>query len=329
MPVIAGGSMSWADEVGTTYQIWAPWVRADLSRSLSSRGEGQLSDSTGRLRNHGCFSKSGPAQDPARAREHAQMREQVEVLADSISQLEGIRWGLRGMVRQAILGLYDALLGVLGGAAAAGQFRDMLVGIADARLHCDDNALYDDSTPRPPEVKSNAVPEEVAARGLGPAGHVSLASSLWRKCVPPRLRAVYRRHARTFRGEHPRHQGPREAALRRMFESVHKVTKGVEPTAGRVSAAAFLTPKSTEKCRLLLNAPSINACDDRPQPRMRLPALSSIFSRFAREQPGGLYMCQLNLTNAYWSIKLPKRWRRIFVIRVGGRRWRFTRLPFG
>mmetsp|Transcript_72461 Transcript_72461/g.121447 ORF Transcript_72461/g.121447 Transcript_72461/m.121447 type:complete len:231 (+) Transcript_72461:108-800(+) len=39
-------------------------------------------------------------------------------------------------------------------------------------------------------------------------------------------------------------------------------------------------------------------------------------------------MCELDPTNAYWSIKLPRRWHRTFVVRGGQRRWRFTRLPF-
>ena len=99
---------------------------------------------------------------------------QFEVLADRISELEGIRWGRRGMVRAAILGLYDTLLDVVGGARAAGQFWNVLVGIADAGLHREDDALYDDSTPRPPEAKSTAVPEEVALRGLGSEG-----ASIW------------------------------------------------------------------------------------------------------------------------------------------------------
>ena len=66
-----------------------------------------------------------------------------------------------------------------------------------------------------------------------------------------------------------------------------------------------------------------------PPPRVRLPALSSILSRFESRPPGPLYMCKLDLTNAYWSIKLPKRWRRTFVVREGQLRWPFTRLPFG
>ena len=40
-------------------------------------------------------------------------------------------------------------------------------------------------------------------------------------------------------------------------------------------------------------------------------------------------MAKIDLTNAYWSIKLPRRWRRTFVVQSGTGRWRFTRLPFG
>ena len=40
-------------------------------------------------------------------------------------------------------------------------------------------------------------------------------------------------------------------------------------------------------------------------------------------------MCKFDLANAYGSIRLPQHWRRVFVIRAGAKRWRFTRLPLG
>ena len=169
---------------------------------------------------------------------------------------------------------------MVGGAAMAGLFRDVVEGVADAGIHSEDDALCDDSTPRPPEAKSNAVPEEVAVRGLGPAGRVNLADSLWHKFVPSGLRAVYKRHARASREEHPQRRGPREAAVCRMFESLHKVTKGVKPTAGRVSATAFLRPKSAER-RLVRIATSIIVCDDcpplPPYPPSPLPPFLSVY----------------------------------------------------
>ena len=54
-------------------------------------------------------------------------------------------------------------------------------------------------------------------------------------------------------------------------------------------------------------------------------ALMDMFHEL-RNIPGGKDSA---VTNAYWSIKLPRRWRRTFVVKAGWRRWRFTRLPFG
>ena len=224
------------------------------------------------------------------------------------------------MVRTALVDMYLALLNIDGGAAAAPLFQDVLEGIAESGLCRPDDMLYDDSTPLPPKNQSQKVPEQVAAKGLGPAGRVSLARSLWRKCVSRGLRAIYRRCTKSFSATAP---------LSHMFELVHAVTCGAKPTSAPVSANAFVGPKFSEKCRLLLNATAINAYDGRPPPRVKLPAFSGIMFCFQHRPPGPLYMCKLDLTNAYWSIIFPRRWRRTFVVQTGQRRWRFRRLPFG
>ena len=43
----------------------------------------------------------------------------------------------------------------------------------------------------------------------------------------------------------------------------------------------------------------------------------------------GLWMAKPDLTNAYWSIRLLGKWRRVFVVRAGEQGWHYTRLPFG
>ena len=83
------------------------------------------------------------------------------------------------MVHTALVDMYLALLNIDGGAAAAVLFRDVMEGIAEGGLCRPDDMLYDDSTPLPPNNQSQEVPEQVAAKGLGPAGRVSLAHSLW------------------------------------------------------------------------------------------------------------------------------------------------------
>ena len=35
------------------------------------------------------------------------------------------------------------------------------------------------------------------------------------------------------------------------------------------------------------------------------------------------------MQNCYWSIKLPREWRRVFVVTRGAKAYRVTRLPFG
>ena len=50
------------------------------------------------------------------------------------------------------------------------------------------------------------------------------------------------------------------------------------------------------------------------------------------QQGGGgrVFLAKQDLQNAYWSIRLPPRWRRVFVVQGGlGRKFRYARLPFG
>ena len=70
----------------------------------------------------------------------------------------------------------------------------------------------------------------------------------------------------------------------------------------------FLRPKSSSKCRCPLNATQINDMDLRAPPKVRLPALSEIRELFERTEPLAIRMCKVDLSNAYWSIRLPRRW---------------------
>ena len=45
---------------------------------------------------------------------------------------------------------------------------------------------------------------------------------------------------------------------------------------------------------------------------------------------GRVFLTKLDLHNAYWSLRLPPLWRRVLVVQGGsGRKFRYTRLPFG
>ena len=92
-----------------------------------------------------------------------------------MSALEGTRWGRGAMVRTTLMDMYRELHNISGGAETATTFRDVPQEIATDGLCGPDDDLYDDSTPVPPKKPCQGVPEQVAAKGLGRAGRVSLA----------------------------------------------------------------------------------------------------------------------------------------------------------
>ena len=157
--------------------------------------------------------------------------------------------------------------------------------------------------------------EEMARAGLGKAGKVSVARSTWKKCVPADLLDVYLRAFRSSSGfPTPNSRSP--SKLRKMMNSARLDASGLRITGRPASATAFLRYKNKTKCRLLLNATKINAVDDRRPPRIKLPSLQLLADRLARPAGKRLWMAKLDLTSAYWSIRLPGAWRRVFVVRV-------------
>ena len=216
--------------------------------------------------------------------------------------------------------MYDSLGDIQGGDVARGEFTRTLEELAHIGLCVEDDALYDDPTLRPWASSAGAIPKLVAAAGLGPAGHVSVAPSLWRKCAPVGLRAIYWHGVAAAQRCLHMHNS-RSVQLHRMFmfNSIHNVTKEVKPTTAPPTASAFPRPKSSTKCRCLLNATGINTLEPRPPPKAHLPALSKTWNMLATSALGSIWMCKLDLINVYWSIRPLRRWHRTFVVRAGGR----------
>ena len=126
----------------------------------------------------------------------------MQKVAAAVAELPGVRWGRRQMLAGALVDMYDSLPRIRGGLQAHQQFLQVLERLAESGLSQEDNCLYDDSTPLPPRRQSQRVPESVAAQGLGAAGRVSLAPSMWRRCVPSGLRCIYAAFARRHFCEH-------------------------------------------------------------------------------------------------------------------------------
>ena len=130
------------------------------------------------------------------------------------------------MVRTAVMDMFRELHNISGGGEAAATFRDVLRAIASDGL-CGPDDLHDDSTSLPPKKPFPGVPEHVAAKGLGRAGHISLARSVWRKCVLRNLCAIYHRARRGFAQRQAARSNAGQTPLSHMFapEADYEVRK--------------------------------------------------------------------------------------------------------
>ena len=153
-----------------------------------------------------------------------------------------------------------------------------------------------------------------------------IANSIWGRLVPRNLRKQYTRCTRA--AQQARFAPHSQNIVGHMLESVMVDTRGMRHTKARISSSVFLRYKNAEKCRLLLNAVRINASDHRAPKAVRLPTLSHL-AHTIKGSRSGRWLCKIDLQNCYWSIKLPRSWRRVFVVQAGRHRYKYTRLPFG
>ena len=116
---------------------------------------------------------------------------------------------------------------------------------------------------------------------------------------------------------------PPPPLLKHMLRAVRRDASGFRTTNQGPTATAFLRHKNAT------NATKINVAYGRRPPRIKLPSLASLAHKMGELRGNGLFMGKLDLINAYWSIRLPTQWRRVFVVRAVGKGWRFTRMPFG
>ena len=216
-------------------------------------------------------------------------------LATHVSQPRGIKDGWRNMVRGAIHNLFYSLRQIRGGWRSIPVFLGVLKEVERTGLFVLEDALYDNRTGSYcGRTAHTGVLEHVWQARLGKAGRVSITPCIWEPCVPPDLIDIYRRHASTCAPRARSHTSQHARLLCAMFHSIHRLMKGVCPTCRALMASAFLGRKNANKCQCLLNATAINDTDARRPPRVRLPALSSIFPRFAHTHPKPICMCKLD-----------------------------------
>ena len=78
-----------------------------------------------------------------------------------------------------------------------------------------------------------------------------------------------------------------------------------------------------------MNCMKQNASDCRPPPKFVLPQLEALRGCLLLRKRKRVYMIKFDVSNCYWSILLPKRWRDIFRVSVSGQSYAWSSLPFG
>ena len=243
-----------------------------------------------------------------------------ERLARAISELPGVKRGRRDMVHKGVQELSMAAAQLrLGHGDATAKLRVALQGVLDHGLDGEEDGYYSSED-------EDEINPETAAKGLGSAGRVHVREPLWRRLVPQDLLRAYEKHAKARGGSLKSHC----TKLPLMMRARRVDARGVKRTHLRPTSRAFLRPKNRQKCRMILDASPINGADPRRPQNFTLPGLEQLRDWMRGGGGGGAWMAKLDLQNAFWSVVLPRGWRRVFVLQTAdGRSYRYTRLPFG
>ena len=101
------------------------------------------------------------------------------------------------------------------------------------------------------------------------------------------------------------------------------------PQSMGASGKARVIPKNSEKCSFIMNCMKQNASDCCPPPKFVLPQLEALRECLFLRKRKRVYMIKFDVSNCFWSILMPKRWRGIFQVSVSGQSYAWSSLPFG
>ena len=95
------------------------------------------------------------------------------------------------------------------------------------------------------------------------------------------------------------------------------------------NARAFAKPKSSDKGALIIDMRTINSrCVD-STPRFRLPTLEHLKHALSRSSSQAIFFCKLDISNHFWSCKLPPAAQHKIRVGINGTLYSLTSLPFG
>ena len=162
-----------------------------------------------------------------------------------------------------------------------------------------------------PVPQVGKVDPQLVERGLGAVGNYTISDDLWCELAPPDFEAS----VSDFHLERESRSSNREALVLSMVKWL--LREGVvsimdESCPMGATCWPFVIPKSTEKVSLIFNLVEFNESLHKPL-SFSLDGWEQISRRLA-EWPADrpLFCTHVNLKNAFWSFKLPRRHERAF-----------------
>lgn len=151
---------------------------------------------------------------------------------------------------------------------------------------------------RPPKATT-----EAASKGLGARGCSPIPAHIWEAIVPPNLMSILSKHVPN--GDlAPR---PPSAVTQGMLSALKRdgfLVRAPDAAPGP-NLSAFVKPKTAEKCALIADLRGLNAvCHERPPP-FKLPSAGDVAAVMALHPPAALWACSIDITNFFWSLRLP------------------------
>lgn len=156
-----------------------------------------------------------------------------------------------------------------------------------------------------PDLRRPARPTTDAAdRGLGQRGCTPIPQHVWDAVVPPGLMERYKITIPTD-----------DMAPRPPSHVTHVMLKALERdlfllpdqfTPSRPNMSAFVKPKTVDKCAFIADLRGLNKLSSTRPPHFNLPSASDVARVISMFPGGALWACSIDLTNFFWSLRMPQ-----------------------
>ena len=152
-----------------------------------------------------------------------------------------------------------------------------------------------------PELLYDKVTEDITYKGLGKRGSFRIPEKIWHKYVPTQLCADI------LNFQPPPFRRPLSLETKSLLRALQRDSFLIPtPTPVRDTLTAFLRPKTAEKACFIANLRLINTLTPQPLPSFSLPSLEELASLLHQYPPDTFYGTTIDLTNFYWSLRLPQ-----------------------